>query len=227
MGNEDRRAQDGDADIVSGQREPSLADVVDLRTRVWELHLRGLPRTRIAEQVGLNRQTVGRYIAACLREQMGAEQREQRERMLASAVARMRRVQEQAWADHDADDERERAVLALVVGEAGAIDGGEAQGEKRDERERGGERGSGGRIMARYQSQRAQYLRVILDAEREIARLHGLYEAGAAVDGAIVFRIERLGAEGLPGSSARNVSIETDTDTDAAGDEDGGTDAGG
>lgn len=226
MGKKDWRAQDGDADTVSGQREPSLADVVDLRTRVWELHLRGLPRTRIAEQVGLNRQTVGRYITACLRE-MGAEQREQRERMLAAAVARMRRVQEEAWADHDADDERERAVLALVVGEAGAIDGGEAQGEKRDERERGGERGSGGRIMARYQSQRAQYLRVILDAEREIARLHGLYEAGAAVDGAIVFRIERLGAEGLPGSSARNVSIETDTDNGTAGEEDGGTDAGG
>ena len=158
MGNEDRRAQDGDADIVSGQQEPSLAD---LRTRVWELHLRGLPRTRIAEQVGLNRQTVGRYIAACLRE-MGAEQREQREQMLASAVARMRRVQEQAWADHDADDEREVGVLRRAV------------------------------PGSRYQSQRGQYLRVILDAEREIARLRGLYEAGLAVDGAVVFRLERV-----------------------------------
>ena len=223
MGKEDRRAQDGDAEIVSGQQEPSRADV---RTRVWELHLRGLPRTRIAEQVGLNRQTVGRYIAACLREQMGAEQREQRERMLASAVARMRRVQEQAWADHDADDERERAVLALVLGvDAVGADGGEAQGEKRDERARVGERGSGGRALARYQSQRSQYLRVILDAEREIARLRGLYEGGTTVDGAIVFRIERLGTESASVFLARNVSIETDTG--AAGEEDGGTDAGG
>lgn len=182
MGNEDRRAQDGGAEIVSGQQEPSRADV---RTRVWELHLRGLPRTRIAEQVGLNRQTVGRYIAACLRE-MGAEQREQRERMMASAVARMRRVQEQAWADHDADDERERSVLALVLGEESS--GGGEQGEERvREHER-----VGGRVMARYQSQRSQYLRVVLEAEREIARLRGLYEAGLAVDGAVVFRLERV-----------------------------------
>lgn len=217
MGREDQRAQDGGAEIVSGQQESSLADV---RTRVWELHLRGLPRTRIAEEVGLNRQTVGRYITACLRE-MGAEQREQRERMLASAVARMRRVQEQAWADHDADDERERSVLGLVLGESENAENAEARGE------RGGERGSGGRIMARYQSQRSQYLRVILDAEREIARLRGLYEAGAAMDGAIVFRIERLGAESASVFSARNVSIDTDTDTGAAGEEDGRTDAGG
>ena len=132
--------------------------------RVWELHLRGLPRTRIAEQVGLHRVTVGRYIAACLRE-IGAEQRQQREQMLAAAVARMRAVQQQAWADHDADDERERSVL---------------------------ERGVQG---TRYQSQRSQYLRIVLDAEREIARLCGLYEAGVALDGAVVFRIERVGPQ--------------------------------
>ena len=49
--------------------------------------------------------------------------------------------------------------------------------------------------MARYQSQRSQYLRVILEVEREIARLCGLYESGGSFDGAVVFRIERVGAQ--------------------------------
>lgn len=179
-----------DGEKASERQESALADV---RTRVWELHLRGLPRTRIAEQVGLNRQTVGRYIAACLRE-MGAEQRPQREQMLAAAVARMRYVQQQAWADHDADDERERAVLALVLGSGEQPSSGNEHGEER-ERERAGVGGRASPVMARYQSQRSHYLRVILDAEREIARLCGLYESGLAVDGAVVFRLERVGNE--------------------------------
>jgi hypothetical protein len=67
------------------------------------------------------------------------------------AVARLRLVQAQAWADHDADEARERLVLGLVA------------------------RGQADR--ARYQSQWAQYLRVVLEAEKEIARLDGLCEA--------------------------------------------------
>lgn len=159
-----------------GEQEAALANV---RSRVWELHLRGMPRARIAEQVGLHRVTVGRYIAACLREQMGAEQRQKREQMLAAAVARMRAVQQQAWADHDADDERERAVLERV-----GVPGG----------------------VTRYQSQRAQYLRVVLDAEREIARLVGLYEVSVD-EGVVVFRIERVAvSEHVSGDGAVTVS---------------------
>jgi hypothetical protein len=191
MADHGRQAESADEE-GNERQQTSLADGADVRTRVWELHLRGLPRTRIAEQVGLNRQTVGRYIAVCLRE-MGAEQRQKRRQMLAAAVARMRRVQQQAWEDHDADDERERSVLALVLGEGSSS--GSEQGDGHGERER--ER-AGGRMMARYQSQRSQYLRVILDAEREIARLCGLYEAGLAVDAAVVFRIERVASESTP-----------------------------
>jgi hypothetical protein len=152
------RREGRDPETASGARQEVVASPYDVRTRVWELHLRGLTRTRIGEQVGLNRQTVARYIAACLRE-MGAEQREQRERMLATAVARMRHVQQQAWADHD-DDEDSTA-------------------------------------------QRAQYLRVILDAEREIARLCGLYDVSAASEGAVVFRIERVESGGASAVSVR------------------------
>jgi hypothetical protein len=62
----------------------------------------------------------------------------------------MRLVEEQAWADHDADD--------------------------------------GG--------QRSRYLRIILDVEREIARLEGLYEV--ALDdggGEVVFTFRKVGPE--------------------------------
>lgn len=34
---------------------------------------------------------------------------------------------------------------------------------------------------------------MVLKAEREIARLCGLYESGTSFDGAVVFRIERVG----------------------------------
>ena len=135
----------------------------DVRARVWELHLRGVTKARIGEMVGLHRNTVARYLAAMYRE-LGAERKGMMERKLLGAVARMRRVQEQAWLNHDADDERERAVL---FGEA----------VKRG---------------ARYQSQRCQYLRVILEAEKEIARLEGLYEALGDDGGEVVFRIVRV-----------------------------------
>ena len=41
----------------------------------------------------------------------------------------------------------------------------------------------------RYQSQRSRYLRIILDAEKEIARLEGLYESRADGGGEVVFRV--------------------------------------
>lgn len=42
------------------------------------------------------------------------------------------------------------------------------------------------------ENQRSQYLRIILDAEKEIARLEGLYEGILDVDGGAVFRIQKL-----------------------------------
>lgn len=144
----------------------SASESDDLRLRVWDLHLRGVPKARIAREVGLHRNTIARYIAQDYRD-VGADVKANRKRKLLAAVARMRRIQEQAWNDHDADDARERSIIeATLNGQPGG--------------------------NTRYQSQRGHYLRVILDAEKEIARLEGLYEApGEAEEPAVIFRIIR------------------------------------
>jgi hypothetical protein len=126
------------------------------------MHLRGVPKRRIAEAVGLNRETVARIIQQCYAD-IAPEQKVSPARKLREAVARMRLVEEQAWNDHDADDERERQVLALSIAQADTN-----TKETKEDRP--------SNVSIRYQSQRAQYLRIILDAEKEIARLEGLYE---------------------------------------------------
>jgi hypothetical protein len=113
------------------------------RARVWEMHLRGIPKTQIAAAVGINRETVARIVRKCYAE-IASDQKFSPARTLGEAVARMRLVQEQAWADHDADD-----------------------------------------------GQRWRYLRIILDVEREIARLEGLYEVGMGVESEVVFSIRK------------------------------------
>lgn len=138
------------------------------RARVWQLHLRGMSKVRIAAAVGLNRETVAKIIQQCYRD-IAPERKISPARKLDAAVARWRLVQEQAWADHDADDERERQVLAL----------GEQPSDGKDARP--------SNVTVRFQSQRSQYLRIILDAEKEIARLEGLYENILDVDGAVGF----------------------------------------
>ena len=160
-----------------------IEPVEDVRMRVWELHLRGIPKTRIAGMVNLDRHTVARLVSECYAE-TAQERRASLVRKQNAAIARMRRLQEQAWADHDADDERERSVLALMNG--GSDDDGKP------------------RSMVRYQSQRSQYLRVILDAEKEIARIEGVYEATDALDGAVVFRVEVSRPDGVAVTSAPN-----------------------
>jgi hypothetical protein len=100
---------------------------------------------------------------------------DEREQMVAEAVERMRGVQRQAWADHDADEEREVVLMERAL--AGQLEG------------------------VRVQSQRAQYLRVILEAEKEIARLQGLYgELGAGLGGG-TFVMEVV--EVVPGQAPR------------------------
>lgn len=83
-------------------------------------------------------------------------------RGLDGAVARMRRIQQQAWANHDADDKREREVL-----------------EKAE-------------YGARYTSQRSAYLRLALDTEKEIARLEGLYAEDPSDVQGVLFRVVRV-----------------------------------
>ncbi len=129
--------------------------------QVWELHLRGWSRAHIARETGLTARTVTRIVKRQYVD-VGYNREATLEEKLTAAIERMRHVQRQAWADHDEDAEHERQVLA-AMGVGAAPAGGD-----------GAEKWEIGPV--RYQSQRAQYLRVILDAEREIARLQGLYE---------------------------------------------------
>lgn len=155
---------------------------------MWERWLRGVPKSRIAAEFGLSRETVATLINECYAE-TASERKASLVRKQSAAIARMRRVQQQAWDYCDADDERERSVL---------------------------ERGVPG---TRYQSQRSQYLRVIVDAEKEIARLEGLYEATDAGEGAVEFRI-LLAGEGAVAARTRAL-VASDDGGDAA---DGGDD---
>ncbi len=117
--------------------------------RMWEMFLRGVPKTRIAEALGIERHTVARHLSAMYRE-VAEERKISNARKLDMAVARMRCVEVQAWADHDADD--------------------------------------GG--------QRSRYLRVILEVEKAIARLEGLYDVAPDDGGGeVVFTLRRLEPE--------------------------------
>jgi len=150
----------------------------DQRERVWELHLRGVSQRQISAQLDLHRDTVKRLVQEGYR-QFGAERRARMKRGLDGAVARFRRVQQQAWVDHDADDERERAVL-----------------EKAE-------------YGARYTSQRSAYLRLILDAEKEIARLEGLYADDAPDVLGVLFQVIRVESGRRPAGPASERVVET------------------
>jgi hypothetical protein len=131
--------------MVSSKQMPAES----YRAQVWELHLRGVPKQRIAEMVGHNRETVARIIGRCYAE-IAPEQQVSVARKLGEAVARMRRVQEQAWENHDSD--------AMV-------------------------------------SQRSKLLRIILDAEKEIARLEGLYEGMVDLEAGVTVTFVKLSSE--------------------------------
>lgn len=171
---------------TDAQEQASVRQYVaeDARARMWEMHLRGIPKARIADALGVNRATVARLINAAYAE-IAAERKRSNARKLDGAVGRMRRLQEQAWADHDADDERELQVLALSMSQASDVpDASDASDAK-------SRHSSPSNVTVRYQSQRSQYLRIILDAEKEIARLEGLYEGMLDVDGAVGFVVIR------------------------------------
>ena len=154
-----------------------------LRARAREMHLSGAPKVRIARALALDRETVSRYIRACSAE-VADERRMTLARKLDGAIARWRRVREQAWADHDADDERERRALEGALEDALARRAGDTKGSAKAKVK--------ARARAtRYRSQRSRYLRIILDAEKEIARLEGLYESWADGGGEVVFRVAK------------------------------------
>ncbi len=130
------------------------------------------------------------------------ERKRSHARKLDGAVGRMRRLQEQAWADHDEDDQRERQALSLGSTGQQPSDG---KADGKDARQ-----SSGPSVSIRFQSQRSQYLRIILDAEKEIARLEGLYDGLLDVDGAVgfvVIRRDQNDQGGLLPSSATHRAI--------------------
>jgi hypothetical protein len=144
----------------------SVVVAEDQVQRALALWLRGESYAGIGRHLGVHRQT-----AAELVRQAYAEVRESGDlsgrQMVAEAVERMRTVQRQAWADHDADEEREVVLLERAL--------------------------AGGLESVKIQSQRAQYLRVILEAEKEIARLQGLYDGyGGDVGGPFVMRLIKV-----------------------------------
>lgn len=149
------------------KRDVQLSQIVgELKAKAWELHLRGATFPAIGEALGISRNTASGYIRA-MYEDLAQDRHNSLNRPLNEAIERIRRVQAQAWADHDGDDERERQVLATVAPE--------------------------GQSPPRFLSQRAQYLRVILECEREIARLRGLNGALVMEDTPqVVFRIEKI-----------------------------------
>lgn len=178
----------------------------DLRARVWEAYLRGVAKAQIARAESLDRQTVTRIITACYAE-IADERKRSNARKLDGAVGRMRRLQEQAWADHDADDERERQVLEMSLAAANTANDANTEGVSPESARKSGvsDRQKGANaanVSIRYQSQRSQYLRIILDAEKEIARLEGLYEGMLDVDGAVAVAFYRIG-ENSQGAVAR------------------------
>ena len=188
-----KRERDAPAEPMGTQQASEYQHVAETsRARIWEMHLRGIPKTRIAADFLLARATVARVISACYAE-VADERKQQMARKLGEAVQRMRLVQEQAWSDHDADDEREQRVLALSLAQAAADTNTKETKEVRPSN-----------VSIRYQSQRSQYLRIILDAEKEIARLEGLYEGLLDGEGAAVFRITKLSPEAASALSAAN-----------------------
>ena len=192
----DKREREASAEPMESEQASIQQTPAEMaRARVWRLHMRGYPKVRIAAEVNLDRGTVSKIITAYyadIRDE-GKSLRRDARRELDEAIQRMRMVQQQAWDDHDADDEREQRVLALSIAQANQV-------SDDDEPRKGRESA----VSIRYQSQRSQYLRIILDAEKEIARLEGLYEGLLDVEGAAVFRITKLSPEAASALSAAN-----------------------
>lgn len=179
------------------------------RARAWELHLRGVPKTRIAEELGIHRATVARIINSAYAE-IADERKRSNARKLDGAIGRMRRIQEQAWDDHDADDERERQVLAMSLAQAQNQDGSDSDSDEDGKPKSGRE----SNVSIKYQSQRSQYLRIILDAEKEIARLEGVYESLLNIDVGVSVTFVKLTADDVQrdrqtGQSGQIVTVAT------------------
>jgi hypothetical protein len=227
----EREARAEPTTVEQQQADGRILPSESQRARVWELHLRGIPKTRIARTVGIHYETVRKIIRSCYGE-IAEERKLTTARKLDGAVARWRLVQEQAWLDHDEDDARERLVLemSLVGGNLVELakDAGVEGADVPSVAPSGGRKPRDSNAPVRFQSQRSQYLRIILDAEKEIARLEGLYEGILDVDGAVGFVVIRReqssqsedspkGQSGQIATSAPNTMLPAPADTSPDG----------
>jgi hypothetical protein len=186
----EREARAEPTTVEQQQADGRILPSESQRARVWELHLRGIPKTRIARTVGIHYETVRKIIRSCYGE-IAEERKLTTARKLDGAVARWRLVQEQAWLDHDEDDARERLVLEMSLVGGNLVELAKDAGVESAGAPAGSRKPRDSNAPVRFQSQRSQYLRIILDAEKEIARLEGLYEGILDVDGAVGFVVVR------------------------------------
>ena len=151
------------------------------RVRVWDLYLRGWSCKHIAAEVGINHVTARRIINQSYRD-MGYDRKKTLEEKLAVAVERMRLVQRQAWIDHDqeVEDAEQIAPRRSRRGRKAATNSSEQPADAMPP------------MVTRRGVQRALFLRIVMDAELEIARLEGLYEGLQQPSIGTILEIRRL-----------------------------------
>jgi len=230
------------ADVGMGL-EPPAEPLAARRERAFELFCRGQRAPAIAREIGVAPGTVRRWLRARLGE-VAREAYEERATALLRAIEGHREVARAAWEAY----RQERAVEAAVL--RGELDrvrrravrmgprrpGRHAQGAGDAE---AGEGDEGERVLLeeyerpRLPNQGARYLGVALAAQREAARLAGLYERAVRQPTDISITITRRpdGPENLlPGQSASYEVIDGgpgDEDEDVGEREDAGGSAGG
>jgi hypothetical protein len=94
------------------ERERGTVASADVRSKVWLRYLRGVSYTAIGVELDLNRGTVARIVRACYQ-----QVRHERQGTLADAleesIARIRHMQQQAWENHDQEEEATQRATHL------------------------------------------------------------------------------------------------------------------
>ncbi|MBF6592182.1 MAG: hypothetical protein IVW57_16855 [Ktedonobacterales bacterium] len=149
--------------------------------RAFTLYCQGWGAPHIARALGTDARTVRRWLEAGMRtlasDGLAAEHAQQ----VLRAIESQRAIATAAWAAHERECEIERALLAGELDhvrrrkvKAHEVKAREVRGEG------GGEVGASGALTEEYErphrtSQAARYLSIALAAQREVARLQGLY----------------------------------------------------
>lgn len=146
-------------------------DPEPLRFRIWTRYCAGNTQTSIAQELGIDRQTVARHVRA-VQDLLAAEQRE------SAALERTRAVEAQfailsaTWSALYHEDEREAAAYG-VAPMSSTDPGAPINTRSAPPAQPAGNVGS--RARAPYRAQRARLLAIALRAASTAARLQGLY----------------------------------------------------